>query len=59
MTGTSPTQTSPPKSRAAFSREDVEDAKRGHPDFELKEFARRTGQPTVSPANRCADSFDR
>jgi hypothetical protein len=34
---------SPPQSRAAFSRDDVEDAKRGYPDFDLKDFAGRTG----------------
>lgn len=26
--------------RAAFSREDVEDSKRGHPDFDLRDYAR-------------------
>lgn len=29
--------------RAAFSREDVEDAKRGHPDFELRDYAAARG----------------
>jgi hypothetical protein len=29
--------------RAAFSRDDVEDAKRGHPDFDLREYAARRG----------------
>jgi hypothetical protein len=44
MTGTSsPEQGSPPKSRAAFSRDDVPDAKRGYPDFDLRSFAQRRG----------------
>jgi hypothetical protein len=29
--------------RAAFSRDDVEDAKRGHPDFDLRDYAARRG----------------
>ena len=27
--------------RAAFSRDDVEDAKRGRPDFDLRDYANR------------------
>jgi hypothetical protein len=32
-----------PRSRAAFSRADVPDAKRGYPDFELRDYAARRG----------------
>jgi hypothetical protein len=39
----STTLPAPPKSRAAFSRDDVPDAKRGYPDFDLREFASRRG----------------
>lgn len=39
MTAAASLPPSPPKSWAAFSREDVSDAKRGHPDFDLREFA--------------------
>lgn len=31
------------RGRAAFSRDDVEDAKRGYPDFDLRDHAARRG----------------
>src|SRR5664280_872328 len=43
MADASTTLPAPPKSRAAFSRDDVPDAKRGYPDFDLREFASRRG----------------
>ena len=43
MADVSTTLPVPPKGRAAFSRDDVPDAKRGYPDFDLREFASRRG----------------
>jgi hypothetical protein len=36
--------------RAAFSRADVEDAKRGHPDFDLRDYTRQRGLEWIDHA---------
>jgi len=43
MADATASEPAPPQSRAAFSRDDVADAKRGYPDIDLREYATRRG----------------